>query len=100
MMLVELPEIGETFKKGDIFGSLYSVSQSVFLKMPIDCRVIAINNRLENLPDLARTDPYGEGWLIRMDIRQSQTLYSRRTWDSNRPEDCDVYAFCISGISH
>ena len=69
MMLVELPEIGEAFKKGDIFGSLYSLKQSVFLKMPIDCRVTAINNRLESLPDLVRTDPYGEGWLIQMDIR-------------------------------
>lgn len=64
ILLVELPEIGEEFEKGDLFGSLQTLSQSIFLEMPLAGRVTAVNIRLENNPDLVKTDAYGAGWLI------------------------------------
>ena len=67
-LLVELPEIGEEFEKGDLFGSLQTLSQSIFLEMPLAGRVTAVNIRLENNPDLVKTDAYGAGWLIQIEL--------------------------------
>ncbi len=70
IMLVELPEIGEVFKREDWFGSLQTLTQSIFLEMPMGGRITAVNYRLENDPDLIKTDSYGAGWLVQVDIRE------------------------------
>ena len=64
VVFVELPQVGDTFAKGDAFGSVESVKAVSELFMPVDGEISAINNNLEESPELVNTSPYEEGWMI------------------------------------
>jgi len=65
IVYVELPEEGDAFEKGDAFGVVESVKAASDLLMPIGGEITAVNEALENTPELVNQDPYGEGWMIR-----------------------------------
>ena len=64
IVFVELPAVGDSFAKGDEFGTLESVKAVSELYMPAGGEVIAINEALEDAPELVNNDPYGEGWMV------------------------------------
>ncbi len=64
IVFVELPEVGDSFAKGDEFGTLESVKAVSELYMPMGGEVTAINEALEDAPELVNSDPYGGGWMI------------------------------------
>lgn len=64
IVFVELPEVGDTFEKGDEFGTLESVKAVSELFIPISGEVVAVNEELADTPELVNTDPYGGGWMI------------------------------------
>jgi glycine cleavage system H protein len=64
VVFVELPQIGDTFAKGDVFGSVESVKAVSELFMPVGGEISAINKNLEESPELVNTSPYEEGWMI------------------------------------
>lgn len=66
VVYVELPEIGESFEKGEEFGSVESVKTASELYMPASGEVIAVNEALQDSPELVNEDPYGNGWMIRI----------------------------------
>jgi glycine cleavage system H protein len=66
VVYLELPEEGTTFKAGERFGVIESVKASSDLYAPIAGEVTAINSALEDAQEPINTDPYGEGWMIRM----------------------------------
>ena len=66
VIFVEFPEIGENLDIGSSFGEIEAVKTVSDLFAPISGNVISINDEIENTPDLVNTDPYGEGWLIKM----------------------------------
>jgi len=61
---VELPQVGDTFAKGDAFGSVESVKAVSELFMPLGGEISAINKNLEESPELVNTNPYEGGWMI------------------------------------
>ncbi len=63
IVFVELPEVGVTFSEGDEFGTLESVKAVSELYAPIAGEVVAVNEALEDAPELLNQDPYG-GWII------------------------------------
>ena len=65
VVYAELPEVGDTYKKGESFGVVESVKAASDLYMPMSGEIVAINDVLENLPELINQDPYGDGWMIR-----------------------------------
>ena len=65
IVYVELPEIGDTFEKGDTFGVVESVKAASDLCIPMGGEITAVNEALEDTPELVNQDPYGQGWLIR-----------------------------------
>lgn len=69
IVFVELPEVGDTFEKGDEFGVIESVKAVAELIIPVGGEVITINSALEEAPELVNQSPYEEGWLI--EIRPS-----------------------------
>lgn len=69
IVFVELPEVGDTFEKGDEFGVIESVKTVVELIIPVGGEVLTINSALEEAPELVNQSPYEEGWLI--EIRPS-----------------------------
>lgn len=66
IVFVELPQVGDTFEKGDEFGTVESVKAVVELYMPISGEVIALNTTLEESPELVNRDPYNDGWMIQV----------------------------------
>ena len=64
IVFVELPEVGDSFAKGDEFGTLESVKAVSELYMPVGGEVTAVNAALEDAPELVNNDPYGDGWMI------------------------------------
>jgi glycine cleavage system H protein len=66
VVYVELPKVGTTFGKHDVFGTIEAVKAVSELFAPIAGEVVAINERLDKEPALVNTDPYGAGWMIRV----------------------------------
>ncbi len=64
IVFVELPQVGDTFGKGEEFGTVESVKAVAELYMPIGGEVLAVNTALETSPELVNKDPYNAGWMI------------------------------------
>ena len=71
---VELPEIGDQIEEGEIFAEIESVSTVHELVSPISGRVLAVNSDLENYPSIINEDPYSEGWLIEVRLKNDSEL--------------------------
>ncbi len=66
IVYVELPEEGDTFERGENFGVVESVKAASDVYAPVSGEVVAVNEELEEAPELINQDPYGAGWLIRL----------------------------------
>ncbi len=66
IVFVEIETIGETMEKEAIFGSIEAVKTVSDLFMPLTGEIFLFNESLENNPELVNTDPYGEGWMIKV----------------------------------
>ena len=64
IVFVELPEKGETFGKGQAFGTVESVKAVSELYMPVGGEVMAVNAALEESPEKVNNAPYSDGWMI------------------------------------
>ena len=64
IVFVELPEVGDTFDKGEEFGTVESVKAVSELYLPVAGEVVAINSSLEDSPEKVNNAPYGDGWMI------------------------------------
>jgi len=64
IVFLELPQVGDVFKKGEVFGTVESVKAVSELYMPVGGEVIAVNSTLEDSPQLVNSFPYEEGWII------------------------------------
>lgn len=63
IVFVELPEVGDTFSKGDEFGTLESVKAVSELYLPVSGEVVAINEALDDAPEMINEDPY-KAWML------------------------------------
>jgi glycine cleavage system H protein len=68
IVYVEVETIGETVKANDVFGTVEAVKTTSDLFMPITGEVLEFNDRLTDEPELVNSDPYGDGWIIKMKI--------------------------------
>jgi len=66
VVYIELPKVGTTFGKHDVFGTIEAVKAVSELFAPLAGEVVAINERLDKEPALVNTDPYGAGWMIKV----------------------------------
>ncbi len=66
VVYVELPEVGDVFDADEPFGVVESVKAASDLYTPMGGEVTAVNEGIEDTPELVNSDPYGEGWMIRM----------------------------------
>ena len=74
IVYVELPEVGDSFEAGDSFGVLESVKAASDLYMPITGEVTAVNEDLPDEPETVNTDPYQEGWMVKIKIGDMSEL--------------------------
>ena len=66
VVFVELPKVGDQFKAHDVFGTIEAVKAVSELYSPVAGEVIEINSRLDGEPALVNSDPYGDGWMIKL----------------------------------
>ena len=66
IIFIEFPEIGDEVNAGDSFGEVEAVKTVSELYAPVTGTVVEVNEILEDSSDLVNTDPYGDGWLIKI----------------------------------
>jgi glycine cleavage system H protein len=85
VVFVELPKVGATFKKHDVFGTIEAVKAVSELYAPVSGEVLEINGRLDAEPALVNTEPYGNGWMIKLrmtDASEKSALLDAGTYKS------------------
>lgn len=68
VVFVDLPEVGKSFKKGEIAGVVESVKAAADLFMPVSGEIVEVNEALRGDPALANSDPMGEGWFFKVHV--------------------------------
>ena len=66
IVFVELPEVGDSLEKGQAFGTVEAVKTVEELYSPVSCQVMEVNETLEESAEQVNADPYGDGWLIKV----------------------------------
>ena len=74
IVFVEIESVEETLDKEEVFGSVEAVKTVSDLFMPIAGEVLEFNEALESDPELVNSDPYGEGWMIKVKISDMAEL--------------------------
>ena len=74
VVYVELPEVGDSFERGDILAVVESVKAASDVYMPVSGKLLEINDALEDSPELVNEDPYGEAWFARITIADPSEL--------------------------
>ncbi len=68
LVYIELPEVGAEISKGDQLGSVESVKAQSDLYTPVSGTITEVNTALEDEPELMNTDPYGRGWIVKIQL--------------------------------
>lgn len=71
IVFVEIETEGETVEQEDVFGSIEAVKTVSDLLMPVTAEVLEVNEKLEDEPELVNSDPYGEGWMIKVKLEDA-----------------------------
>jgi glycine cleavage system H protein len=74
IVFLELPAEGTEVKKGSPFGAVESVKAVFDLNSPVSGRVVEVNSPLSDDADILKSDPYGKGWLIRVELKKPEEL--------------------------
>jgi glycine cleavage system H protein len=81
VLSVELPDVGDTIEEGEIFAEIESASTVHELVSPVTGRVMAVNPVLEDHPTIINEDPYSEGWLVEVRLKNEDELDSLMDMD-------------------
>ncbi|HEV8271401.1 MAG TPA: glycine cleavage system protein GcvH [Chitinophagaceae bacterium] len=68
IVYVEVETVGKSLKAGDIFGTVEAVKTVSDLFLPVDGTITELNAALANSPESVNSDPYGDGWMIKMTV--------------------------------
>ncbi len=74
VVFVELPRTGDELSGDDVFGTVESVKAVSDLYSPVTGKVLQVNESLEEQPELVNEDPYGEGWMIQVELTELAEL--------------------------
>jgi len=89
VVFVELPEPGDDISAGDEAGVVESVKAASDIYAPLSGKVIAVNEELEEAPELVNSDPYGDGWFFRIQLSDTEELEELLDADSYT-EQCEA----------
>jgi len=68
IVFIEIESLDQEISSGEVFGSVEAVKTVSDLFMPMSGKVIEINQKVVDNPELVNSDPYGEGWMIKVEI--------------------------------
>jgi glycine cleavage system H protein len=84
IVFIELPKVGQSFAKHDVFGTVEAVKAVSELYLPLAGDVVAVNDRLDKEPALVNSSPYGDGWMVKIRLKD--------TSEKNALLDADSYS--------
>lgn len=90
IVFVEVPEVGSTFSKGEEFGTLESVKAVAPVYLPVSGEIAAVNEALEDSPQLVNQAPYNDGWIVEV------TATNPSEWDELKARD--AYHEMLKGL--
>ena len=70
IVFLDIPSVGETFDKDEVFGSIEAVKTVADLLLPVAGEIVEFNAALEGEPALVNSDPYGEGWIVKIKMTE------------------------------
>ena len=76
VVFVDLPEVGKTFKQGEVAGVVESVKAAADVYMPVAGEIVEVNEALRADPSLANSDPLGAGWFFKVKLSDASQLAS------------------------
>ena len=89
IVYVEVETVGETIAKDEVFGTIEAVKTTSDLFMPLSGEILEFNDKLnengDDNPDLVNSDPYGDGWIVKVaisDASQAEELMSSEDYSS------------------
>lgn len=68
IVFVDIQTEGETLSKGDVFGTIEAVKTVADAYMPVSGEVVEVNAALDGAPEKVNSDPYGEGWMVKIKV--------------------------------
>jgi len=71
IVYVDIPSVGKEVAKEEVFGTVEAVKTVSDLFMPVDGTVTAVNPALDSQPELVNSDPYGEGWMVKVTLKNA-----------------------------
>lgn len=74
VVYVELPKVGSTLTAGKQFGVIESTKAVSELYAPLTGKVVKVNDALTNKPDTVNSDPYGDGWIVEVELSDTNQL--------------------------
>ena len=74
IVFVELDEEGTEFDQDDTFGTVEAVKTVSDLYAPVSGKILEINDKLEDEPELVNSDPYGAGWMVKIEVSDESEL--------------------------
>jgi len=92
IVYVDMPEAGSEFKKGESIGVVESVKTAADVYSPVTGRVIEANFTLKDHPQFVNEDPYGKGWLVKMEMQDREELkglLSSEAYQGSLPKEED-----------
>ncbi len=71
IVYVDVETVGKTIAAGSVFGAVEAVKTTSDLFMPITAKVLELNKKLNDQPELINEDPYGEGWIVKIELQNA-----------------------------
>lgn len=88
IVYVDITTVGENLNQNDAFGSVEAVKTVSDLFLPLKGKVLEVNPELESSPELINSDPYGDGWMIKVELENPDELQQLM--------DADAYEALVS----
>jgi len=74
VVFIEIETVGETLSKEEVFGTIEAVKTVSDMFMPVSGEILEVNPALEETPDVVNKDPYGKGWMVKINISDPAEL--------------------------
>ena len=74
IVFIEVETIGEILNKNEVFGTVEAVKTVSDLFIPVSGKVLEFNNALEDNPELVNDSPYGDGWIVKIEITNTDEI--------------------------
>ena len=84
IVYIEVETIGETLNADDVFGTVEAVKTVSDLFLPMTGKIIEFNESLDSSPEDVNTDPYGNGWMVKIEIQNIDELDNLLSADQNK----------------